>query len=105
MIASSTKVLPASVERYTCSDEFGPSTWDLAVRCTSQSAPFQLIRSVFSLCWQMALRHSLLVTSSPATRTCASASQLGPGVAGDEQPASSTSRLRLRMREHPVDDV
>ena len=37
---------------------FGPSTWLIAVRCTSQSAPCHAIMSVFSLCRHITVRQS-----------------------------------------------
>src|SRR5262245_44827760 len=53
-----------------CSELLGPSTWLSAVRWTSHIAPFQTIRSVFSLCGQMAVRQSEFDTSWPETNTC-----------------------------------
>src|SRR5262245_27329260 len=99
MIAWSTKVTPPSVDRYTWSAESGPSTCDFAVRCTSQIAPFQPMRSVFSLCWQIAARQSVLVTPTPGTRMPAWESQGGPGsvIVDEPQPASSSAHNSVRM--------
>src|SRR5262245_51572326 len=73
MIAWSSKLRPAFLERETRSELFGPRTWLSAVRWTSQTPPRQRVRSEFSLCLQTPVRQSRL-TRSPATtmRLCRS---------------------------------
>src|SRR5262245_32670141 len=73
MIAWSSKLRPAFLERETRSELFGPRTWLSAVRWTSRTPPRQRVRSVFSLCLQTPVRQSRL-TRSPATtrRLCRS---------------------------------